>query len=802
MVYAKTNVAQIRLIHEVHTADCPREQNTMNSHTHTKACIGGTPAWDNILYAALHNTGKLNELCQKYLGIPSSALGTQVYNTLANKTFDLTNIPKTVDGHDNPILNCYNHNSEHEHTITCRTSNRTSICNNVHHQGDHYGQGHPLCYEPCNDNEKHNPTKVEVDGTSLYIGTACNLNGYFTVYWDNIGDFYDTGDKASLKPSSEKGQGYENGMDTTRWLKRKVIIFNDIDVLFYDETIDDWKLYKAGTEIELPIVTDGIINGDDDVKRNWRDKDTTDGIENLVVADKPLQTITSYAFYCLLNNNEYDKTCFQAWTEGLNADSSKDQGNRPYDKLRPRSSDATAVDTNFFRNNGNARVPFSALHSTRQYHLFDVIGQIGNFIITYTTDPRWSNFFKKADTSGWQMENLLYNIYEDGQERYLYLGRETAGQIKDIRNHRVTRTNLWFDTWNTEAWKHEAAPIGSILEPQLLANQTNYVWSKLAEELKCGYDIFCEITTTGNYNRLSATYKYYVMNKDTKEVTEVDLWSKVDSSYLAYYLADDNAENILDIIGKDSAEGYYGIQSKNSLALYYLYNNLAIEKNLRMVTQDQINLTNTLSRELDKHMIYESVPYIDESGEVGERLVGKEVPGEGINESLQEIGTAYGVSVDYRSRVLVGDSYDNWGLRDYSDGIAHFSYPRAIFDTNLGKVINQNEFTSQARRWLFTAGLAENTVAVKYIENPALPKHHVDLTAQSTHEYVIEDYDTYAVMIGVDIVAYGDVWNLYYEAFESPQRVLNKTLSTAYPDIIAVYGLSSKEDDFDVEQTH
>lgn len=798
---AKTNVAQIRLIHETHTADCKKDVNTFNYHTHTTDCIGNTPAWDYLVYAALYDLPELDTLCYQYLGVSKASLGASPYDTIINKAFDLSKIPSSFDGHDNTILNCLNHNTEHVHTATCKSNNKTSICNNVHHKGEHNEFGHVICYEPCRDNEQHKPTKVEIDDAVHYIGTATHLNSYFSIYWDNYGDFFDTGDPGSLTLSSEKGQGYENNMDTTRWLKRKVIVFDDIDVLFYDETQGTWTMYRAGQEIELPIVTDGIIgNGDDDEKRNWRDKKQT--------------PITAYPFYCLLNNNEHEKTTFQAWTEALNSPSSEGQGNKPYDKLRDRFYDITAKVNNYDRSGWNPtlELSYSALHSTKHFSSFDVVGQIGNLLITYTTDPRWSNFFKQANVeAGWQMENLLYEVHEAEQERYLYIGREKNGTFRDVRNNQITAQALYFDTWNTEAWKHQAVPINSILEPALLAAQTNHTWSKLATELKCGYDIYCEITTTGDYNAVEAEYKYFVFDKYTGEVSEVDLWSKVDSNYLAYYLADKNAAQIQAVIDQDSLKGYYGIESTKSLALYHLYIDLGIEQGYRMLTDEQIALTATISKTMDTSYIYEEV-VVDNDGDIVTMMQATEVPGEGLSLVQRNIGTAYGVTSDFRSRVFVGSSYDNWGLRDYTAGFSKPKYTGTIMDTNLdasydirtgqavggsNEKIGSVEFTKQARRWLFTAGIAENTIAVKYTGGD-----HVDLTTQSTHENIIEDYDRYAILIGVNITARGNVWNLEYEAFDSPQYVLGRHLSTEYPDIIAVYGLNSKEDDFDVEQSH
>lgn len=781
---ADTNVAQIRLIHNTHTSECSKEVNVNNFHTHTEECIGDTPAYNYLINQAANNASNLDSLCLKYLGVSKSTF-TSVYSALMNKTIAYDKIPATVNGHDNPILKCYNHNTEHVHTVTCSTTNKVSICNNIHHNGKHYDIGHPLCYEPCRDDEKHFPTKINVEGEDIYIGSAVNLGGYFTVYWDNYGDFYDTGKKGSLEPSDEKGQGYKNNMDTTRWLKRKVIVFNDIDVLFYNETTDEWTLHLAGNPIELPIVSDGEAkNGDDDEKRDWKDKNQV--------------PITVYPFYCLTNNNEYSKTAYQAWTEALNSPSSAGQGDKPYDKDKERHYDSTAVDTNFFRNDFQSDPPFSSLHSTLHYHQFDVVGQIGNMIITYTTDPRWSNFFKQANPSaGWQVENLLYEVNVDEQVRYLYIGREEKGTFKDIRNHKLNEANGFLDTWNTEPWKATAVPINSILTPDLMAAQTSYTWSKLAEELKCGYDIYCEITTTGDYNKIEAEYKYYVLDKETGEVSEVDLWSKVDSSYLAYYLTDEDAIQIQQVIEQDSLKGFYGIESVDSLALYHLYVDLAVEQGLRMVTPEQVNTTAFLSRELDKTTEVVDIEQVNADGKLVKIPMLQEVEGRGISLESLNIGTAYGVSVNYKTRLLVGSSYDNWGLRDYSKGLTKFTYPRKIMDTNTGNEINQNEFTTQVRRWLFTAGLAENTVAVKFDGTT-----HVDLTTQSTHPNIITDTDRYTILVGVNIKARGDVWFLKYHAYKSPQSVLNVSLDTKYPDIIAAYGLSSKEDDFDVKQSH
>lgn len=774
----KYNVAQVRLAAHTHTDKCKTEYTEHNAHTHTVSCIDTVSAmYKYMLYcAASGNTTKLDELCFKYLGntwsvvLKSSNIST-AYSNLARLNIDISKMPNMVEGVDNLILSCLNHLDTHICTVDCLTGKSELICNNIHHSGQHYTDtNNPICYSPCNDNENHGKTHQQIFDTNYEVKSAVNLESYFTVYWNNLGDFReDETLKCSTNPTQIRGQGYTQNMDTTRWIKRKCIQFKDIDVLYFNELTKSWELYKAGETIYLPVVTDGVYgNGDDDVTRDWRNANQN--------------AVTSYHFYNLLSNGEYAQTSYTCWTEALNSVSSAGQGNKPYDKNKGMVIDENPKETN--RDRGNKITNFTSLHSTTLTRTFDVMGNIGNLLITYTTDYRWSNFFKKADTSAWQVENILYNTYDDQQRYYLNIGKNTDN--RDIRNHVVTEDSLYFDTWNTEPWK-QTKPVNDILCKELLGRQPE-VWSKLNEDLKCGYDIYCEVTTTGDYNHIDVDYQYYVLDTLTGEISCVDLWSNVSGNKQCYYLSGETEETISNILNKGSLQGFQGITSTNNIALYNLYNDFNTQLKQRMITHDQLALTEALNQK-----------YWGITGLALERTC---------------IGNAYGVDVAMHNMVYVGSSYDNMSLADGKTLITtgRHEFTSGITETNIGSRVNSQRFQLQARRWLFTAGIAENTTAVIYNGTK-----HVDLTTSSQSNKILKDGDRYRLLVGVDIKAHGGVWQLAYDAFDSTQNVLGVNLPSdrnyinqynanhkpkAYFDIIAVYSLDSKEDDKDVIQSH
>lgn len=771
-------IAQVRLIDHKHTAECPHTLSEFNHHNHTIDCMDTTsPVYKWLLYRVRYTEDSTTSRAVKtYLGVDLSTLGSTMserYNTLLNKRLDFSKIPQLIDGNYNPIFSCQGHNDEHVHTAVCNEEHSTLVCNNPHHSGEHYEFGNAICYKPCLDDEKHKKTEVTIGGENFKVGDMVNLEGYFHIYWPNTGDFYETGKVASTVLEQSRGQGYVQGMDTTRWTKRKFIRFDAIDVLFFNIRTNKWELHTAGTDIELPVVTDGTNgNGDDDGddRRDWRNPNQT--------------PVEYYEFYCLLDNNEYSGTAYTVWSEALNAKSSDGQADKPYTKNVDAEQDSNTDVTNKKRHPKTSG--YTSYHTDVNGNSFDVVGNIGNFIITYTTDYRWSNFFKAEDTSGWQTENILFNIYEDRQKQYVHIGKNADS--RDIHNTPIADlpTHTKFDTWNTEEWKKTAVNYNTYLGRELLGSQTGYTWHKLANELKCGYDIFCEITTTGDYENVEARYSYFVMDKRTGDVSKVDLWSNVAGNRQAYYLAEENPMEILNILNSGSLNGYYGIAEVDSLAVYYLYNELNVQKQLRMVTEAQISKANELNAKFfttegwTKHP--EDIEY-DENGNA-ETMASFVSPK--IIQNRVKIGTAYGVELGASHRVFVGSSYNNRTMK-YTHGT----------ETNIGSVLDPDRFEVQARRWIFTAGTAENTIAVKYDGTT-----HIDLTHDSLSDNIIKDRENYVLLVGVDVYAYGRTWNLEYEGWTTEQPVCNKYLDTSIPDIIAVYDLNSKEDDFDVEQSH
>ena len=196
--------------------------------------------------------------------------------------------------------------------------------------------------------------EVSTPAGTFKPGNFINLDYPFQVYFPNEGDFEGTNELGIRKTTKNRGYGFEDNMDTTKWTARKYVKF-EFDVIF------NGKLYGAGEEIDLDV-----------------DEDMFD-------------------FYCPLENKEYlqSKVTFVAIAI-----------NNKYDGL---DNDET---TNKIRGSSKLRAKHSAIKTA----YIDVVGRIGNMTIQDTGDFRFSNFFKKSFNNGeWLIPNIVPTVDMNSQ---------------------------------------------------------------------------------------------------------------------------------------------------------------------------------------------------------------------------------------------------------------------------------------------------------------------------------------------------------------------------------------------------
>lgn len=789
----------ITLVDHEHNESCSGKKEDKNSHTHKQSCIQETN--QNVIRAlADAKYGNVTELC-KFMGVSETdyansylkaivdgmRLNCDEINVAVSKLqAHIGDVPDKVSGNNNPILSCYNHNDTHVCGETCKIPRTRKVCDEPHHEGSHYGMDSEICYTACNDDTKHVTVKppTNSNGQITEYAEYIKIDDYFEIYWDNYGDFYDERYNVEWQryvrnfETVQRGQGFYDNMDTTRWIRAKVIVFDNLNVLFYNEHTGLWEQYNAGEPIFLPVVSDGVIgNGNDDVLfRDWHEK------------DQSAKAVVNYKFYALLANHEYSGTQYRMYTFALNDSETTVDKHNVYEL----STKDMVTTMNFIYDNKERHLSmddsqYCAYEECYNKHEYDVVGSIGNMLVTNVTDFRFSNFFKQS-TGEWLVQPFIYKVDEGKQNKYLNIGLNI-----DLRGRSVEQETGWFDTWRTQQWSADATPVVSIINAdirQMIATEDT--------EMLLGYKAFTEVTTIGDYNTVQVYPKVYVLDTYTNKVYYADMWSKQDTDYVPYYISNMTAYEAIDMynygLGELTDSKYDLIRNCNFVE-YPAELSFGTEKRARNVTVEELERTTELVRKYTEYTVGD----YDEEG----RYVSVTTYADTPIESLQKIGDMNLLELTFKAMTLTGSSTTN---TEWFNG---------VYNTNIENKQPEEFYEYQARRWHFTLGLAENSVALPLSSEFEGGKHlnANNLLSDLTNpldifytDYNEDGTSRYVIMLGIDTYSLGDVWKLEYEAFEEPQTIKvhgkDYTLSTAISDIVAIFDMKGENEDYNIIKTH
>lgn len=695
----------------------------------------------------------------------------------------LTEIPLYVDGNLNPILACGNVYDVHVHKAGCYEPIATLNCSEPHHNGLHYDYTNSTCWSACNNDANHvvdNKIHTTGSGETYEQGEFINLDYGFKIYYPNTGDFYGTGLSGFSTLQGTRGRGYVDNCDTTRWVRSKSVMF-DFDVLFYNENTGIWEEYTSGTWIDLPVTR---------AERDWH------------VSQRDI-AITEYSFYCLLSNKERKSAGIYFHSEAINCEQSVlDKENVYYD-------DGTSNMINTLSNN-SIRSPytFEACEDCSMYNMTDIVGRIGNMLIVDTDDLRFCNFFKKVIDGEWIVEPLIHEVDNTQQVRYISVGD------LDVRGIHVTQDDSnKFNTYGTQQWTAESIPYIK----EIVSGDISNIKQLSGDEMKAGYDILFEVTTTGQYNSLEiAPYFYAYDTISASEAAEkgttnhgvmpVDVWyaeNDVVSAVNIYGLLNDSYyTNILRSKNQSMISDSRWIAFKqNGLSNYLLNLNWIDEKLRRNVSILEEQLTQSVC-DVDGDWI-----------PVGEMNDDGEYSGWEYSPKVQPYGTSYALGTlqlltpGDRAKTYIGSS--NTLDETFNGGN----------NTDLDDKIEDIEFTRNVQRWHLKLGAPSSSLFLPY---SALFKGD---NASAIHlnplEYQLDGVQNkdilrelkndgtprYVILVGIDTIAIGNTWYLEYEAYKEPQVIkINGetiTLDTSIKDIIAAYdAVDSSPIDVTITGTH
>lgn len=797
----------ITLMEHAHDG-CSYTDKSFNNHVHTANCVAGDNRTQAALARAVYDAKMNNDwtdLAGMFGKSDANGLknvdGKNVYSAVANAGYTtsaftaVSNLAKSLNVSylnkidkfgemNNPMFSCYNHNDVHVCGDKCSVKYELS-CSEPHHTGKHYGKGNEVCYSPCNDDTNHQKVAGMNGVNASEIADRIHLDDHFTLYWNNIGDFYDVSagiDRyGSNKEGTKKGEGYVDNMDTTNWIRAKFIRFNEVDVLFYNEHTGLWEQYLAGETIKLPVVSDGVAgNGNDDVTiREWQDLDQRD------------IAVTRYDFYLLLSNNEHNDTLYEVWTEALNEPQTTVSKHDVYSIASDYVDRSASKSTNFDRTGASA---YEAHESVYNKMTFDVVGSVGNMLITWSEDFRYWNFFKTSatDDSGntdWYIDKVVANVNKSQQNNYISLGVDSGNRPCDVRFRTTKYASGYYNTWKTQEWTAKSTPVESCLNADIRVEVATE-----GQETLLGYKMFGEITTIGDYDTVKIMPSVYILDTLTGDIMAADVWVKTSEGYKLNMLSgmSEGMTTYYKSNGLSSlTDAKYDEIRDASTETGALYVSLNVEKELRNVSDAEIQRTNELDAAYfpPRNPTEEEYPFNTHS----------------VSELLQYIGDSTAIELDSYVRTYVGSSTTNGEVFN------------GIESTNIAGKVPEWQYATQARRWLFTLGLEENSYIIPYSKAINNGVHMNPNYKNSDGSDPLESWlynkealesDRYAVLYCVDILARASEgpWTLEYEAYRGPQilKVNGKIFSvpTSIPDVVAISSVKMEEEDYDIIQSH
>lgn len=593
---------------------------------------------------------------------------------------------------------------------------------------------------------------VTMTGLSEFL----SLDDEFSIYYDNIGDYAQTGAHNIEYPSSKLGMGWTDGMDTVTWINKKYVVF-DVDVYMFDKNNPTYGyqnrtgLYfiAAGTPISL-----GTYEGDDG------ESDNTGRFQDYGApgaTHDPQGRAYTYNFWCALTTEEADSDKLEF--ESINI-------NYPMGTI------------------GNTSVLNKDVYSPPQRYAdayknieVAVVGRIGALTMLDTGDARYSNTFKTTSPNAdWQVYGLLRKLdpysNEYGtpstQRKILTDPFDVRGRIgaadltpQGYANY-STRNNM--NTYATQ-WFKNFKDYGVLVDSLPLDAAKNDTIATEVKEQKVGYMDYLTLESIGSYYGTSTNMDegssdlavnmnddhndYKVQVRPFYIAIKFDDDGNVIDSYMTdvYMYTDKKYEKINS--GSTTTNDYMNTLVKNKY-YYYMKNNTSedgLDQNMlrRMVTNDEAKITRALT-----------------TATGWRSLLTVYANGDGLDSDLDPqytYGNGQFLFLRDRNRTFVGHSSEALNYEDYDTGNQYSLANEAYADN---KYMLQN---AHAQEWYFGLGLPSSAVFVRAGEKPSSAT-------------ILHNENTYILTV-LDVYSTGTVWTLHYKSPISSSKIsINGNLVT------------------------
>lgn len=597
-----------------------------------------------------------------------------------------------------------------------------------------------------------------------------------------------TGERKSYGSNSTNYRGFQNSMDTNTWIWERLISFSF--PVSYVNKAGQTVAVGANTLINLddvPALTDTGSTGY--VTKRIRDgypvNDTgqnaasgslfhygSDKLQSFKGDDDEFVFGLDYAFTVLPSALEDDAGEVTVWARSINTTT---------DASTLKATNKAKEEINLTRSDGN----FKAEDIVSKTMEIDIVGRIGNLVMTDSGDFRYSTLFKRA-TGSWLINGVIEEVDLKNPKTIL---ATTYDIVKnDTRNlgmshGTLSATNFLFGdvnggksaTYTETAKSSNMDPNkGTIWDYLPLVASMNPVKEYQKQQMRMGYLAYMDVETIGNYygynfkegsaiegidsidrGPLSASdpdTRKYVMTILPKYLL-YDYSDKTWHGVNIYYGSSGNRELFYSdgeaLEGKDPANLYIDLTNET--------NNQNSERDRRCVTKAEIILTRMVMQKATEngnpdiaHSALESEDYIGTSSKIVLDQFDRNFIGTGYM-----YGAVTAVNADTNDLHVANSALGSmFNAMTAFDGTTWY----LKIDGSNHERVNDLSFTEQSQRWYFSVGLPSSS----YLAYPDAGTNQYDV--EQSHEQLMHDHPNSVVVCFLDIKVQGDPWALQYNA--------------------------------------
>lgn len=324
------------------------------------------------------------------------------------------------DGSRNPVYKCNGELNAHVCTELCVEIETFDNCKEPHHKGAHY-ENDWLCYSPDLDDTKYDPNFVQNSRVNTKAAEFVSIDWDYTLYADTIDNLRGSTAYQLRQTLSRTGMGYYdtnvNGdFDAVRFIRGKYVKFPW--TALYDGVLygpDEWIVlgdrgtYSKGSTTDnktglggSSLKSDGnLFNGQQvpyNVQNwsNYNQKQYHDLYKSF------------YDFYLPIVNDEQSLATVTYAIVAVNAPDDRDIMNSGGDSVLSAVGDFNKWVRSGTVSNRVRTLNRAEVGAGKEFKV-DVVGRIGGFVVTDTTDVKFSDTFKKPLTPE-EETTVVYDI--------------------------------------------------------------------------------------------------------------------------------------------------------------------------------------------------------------------------------------------------------------------------------------------------------------------------------------------------------------------------------------------------------